>query len=133
MREHLLVTVDGLVADPSPPPAKIEVRELTKESETTGEAILRGVSVVVPVGVIVGIIGPSGSGKSTFLRALNRLWEPPAGSVMLDGRDIRDLDVLALRRRVGMLFQMPALFDGNPLILYLEERKSPLFILCAPF
>ncbi|KAG6513055.1 protein STAR1-like isoform X2 [Zingiber officinale] len=110
---ELLVTVDDLAADSSPPAPKIEVRELTKESETTGEAILRGVSVAVPAGVIVGIIGPSGSGKSTLLRALNRLWEPPAGSVMLDGRDIRDLDVLALRRTVGMLFQMPALFDGT--------------------
>jgi ABC-type multidrug transport system fused ATPase/permease subunit len=61
----------------------------------------------------MGIIGPSGSGKSTLLRALNRLWEPAPGAVLLDGADIRGLDVLALRRRVGMLFQLPAMFDGT--------------------
>ncbi|PPS19901.1 hypothetical protein GOBAR_AA00660 [Gossypium barbadense] len=63
--------------------------------------------------MIVGIIGPSGSGKSTLLRALNRLWEPPSDTVFLDGRDIVDLDVLGLRRKVGMLFQLPVLFQGT--------------------
>ncbi|CAN6215790.1 unnamed protein product [Urochloa humidicola] len=61
----------------------------------------------------MGIIGPSGSGKSTLLRALNRLWEPAPGAVFLDGADICGLDVRALRRRVGMLFQQPAMFDGT--------------------
>ncbi|CAN4100158.1 unnamed protein product [Withania somnifera] len=61
----------------------------------------------------MGIIGPSGSGKSTFLRALNRLWEPPNNTVFLDGADICDLDVLCLRRKVGMLFQLPVLFEGT--------------------
>jgi len=69
--------------------------------------------VDIPKGGIVGIIGPSGSGKSTLLRALNRLWEPPLGTVFLDGHDICDLDVLSLRRKVGMLFQLPALFEGT--------------------
>ncbi|XP_010265391.1 PREDICTED: ABC transporter I family member 17 isoform X2 [Nelumbo nucifera] len=92
--------------------SKIQVRGLTRVSDT-GVPILNGVSVDIPKGVIVGIIGPSGSGKSTLLRALNRLWEPPAGTVLLDGRDICDLDVLTLRRKVGMLFQLPVLFDGT--------------------
>lgn len=61
----------------------------------------------------MGIIGPSGSGKSTLLRALNRLWEPPSGTVFLDGKDITGVDVLELRRKVGMLFQLPVLFEGN--------------------
>nr|CAD1827582.1 unnamed protein product [Ananas comosus var. bracteatus] len=60
-----------------------------------------------------GVIGPSGSGKSTLLRALNRLWEPAPGSVFLDAHDICRLDVLALRRKVGMLFQLPAMFEGT--------------------
>ncbi|KAJ0985104.1 hypothetical protein J5N97_003460 [Dioscorea zingiberensis] len=93
--------------------AKIRVERLERLSETTGEAILKGISLEIPKGAIVGIIGPSGSGKSTLLRALNRLWEPSAGAVFLDGDDISRLDVLSLRRRVGMLFQLPALFDGT--------------------
>lgn len=114
--EHLLV-VD--VEDPSPdqeetqrPLTKFGIRDLRKESDA-GDPILNGISVEIPKGVIVGIIGPSGSGKSTMLRALNRLWEPPLGTVFLDGRDICDLDVLTLRRKVGMLFQLPALFEGT--------------------
>ncbi|RWV88422.1 hypothetical protein BHE74_00041564 [Ensete ventricosum] len=114
VREHLLVNVDGASGLDSPAKkAKFQVRDLTRQSETTGEMILSKVNLDVPEGVIVGIIGPSGSGKSTLLRALNRLWEPPSGSVLLDGQDICKLDVLTLRRRVGMLFQLPALFDGK--------------------
>ncbi|KMT13216.1 hypothetical protein BVRB_4g086170 [Beta vulgaris subsp. vulgaris] len=91
---------------------KIEIKNLRKLSDK-GVCILDGVNLQIPKGMIVGIIGPSGSGKSTLLRALNRLWEPPAETVFLDGRDICDLDVLAVRRRVGMLFQLPALFQGT--------------------
>ncbi|PKA49476.1 Protein STAR1 [Apostasia shenzhenica] len=116
IKEHLLINIDS----PLPPSAalgavKMSVRGLSKASETTGELILRGLTVDFPAGKVVGIIGPSGSGKSTLLRALNRLWEPPAGaaSVFLDGEDVRRLDVLSLRRRVGMLFQLPALFEGT--------------------
>jgi ABC-type multidrug transport system fused ATPase/permease subunit len=108
--EHLLV-VD--VEEPSPEVAETKFRivNLAKESDA-GVPILNVINAEIPKGVIVGIIGPSGSGKSTMLRALNRLWEPPLGTVFLDGRDIRDLDVLTLRRKVGMLFQLPALFEG---------------------
>lgn len=89
------------------------MRGLTRRSEARGEEILRGVDLDVPHGVVVGVIGPSGSGKSTLLRALNRLWEPAPGAVLLDGVDICGIDVLALRRKVGMLFQLPAMFDGT--------------------
>ncbi|KAK6147954.1 hypothetical protein DH2020_018866 [Rehmannia glutinosa] len=92
--------------------AKIEVRDLTKVSDKDVR-ILRKVNVDIPRGMIMGVIGPSGSGKSTFLRALNRLWEPASGCVLLDGVDICELDVLNLRRKVGMLFQLPVLFEGT--------------------
>lgn len=91
--------------------AKFRIRNLTKVSDA-GVPILNGINMDIPKGMIVGIIGPSGSGKSTVLRALNRLWEPPSGTVFLDGHDVKDLDVLGHRRKVGMLFQLPALFDG---------------------
>lgn len=93
-------------------PAKISVKNLTL-ALGNHNAILRDVSFDAPAGQITSLIGPSGSGKSTLLRCLNRLWEPPAGTVRLDGEDITDLDVLALRRRVGMLFQSAALFEGS--------------------
>ncbi|WVZ25677.1 hypothetical protein V8G54_004221 [Vigna mungo] len=104
-REHLL-EVD---ANAKP---KFQIKNLTRVSDG-GVSILKGINLDIPKGVIVGVIGPSGSGKSTLLRALNRLWEPPSASVFLDGQDITHLDVLSLRRKVGMLFQLPALFQGT--------------------
>ncbi|KAJ7969473.1 ABC transporter-like protein [Quillaja saponaria] len=109
--EHLLVVgVEVDAGDEIQP--KFGIRNLRKLSDA-GVPILNGVNVDIPKGVIVGIVGPSGSGKSTMLRALNRLWEPPTSTVFLDGRDICDLDVLSLRRKVGMLFQLPVLFEGT--------------------
>ena len=60
-----------------------------------------------------GIVGPSGAGKSTLLRLLNRLADPTAGVVRYRGRDLRATDVLALRRDVGLVPQLPALLEGT--------------------
>ncbi|XP_077238383.1 ABC transporter I family member 17-like [Tasmannia lanceolata] len=112
-RQHLLVDIqdDHLERNLMPNP-KFRIRNLTKLSDA-GVPILSGVCVDIPKGAIVGIIGPSGSGKSTLLRAMNRLWEPEPGSVFLDDSDICDLEVLSLRRKVGMLFQLPVIFEGT--------------------
>jgi ABC-type methionine transport system ATPase subunit len=72
--------------------------------------ILKGVSAGFPEGEITCVVGPSGAGKSTLLRAVNRLIEPAAGEVYLDGSPTSGMDPLLLRRRVGMVFQLPALF-----------------------
>lgn len=109
------------------PETKIRVSGLTKDSNN-GVTVLNKVSVDIPRGVIVGIIGPSGSGKSTFLRALNRLWEPPSGTVFLDGKDICELDVLSLRRHIGMLFQLPALFEGIHFLFLLASLKRSISV-----
>lgn len=93
-------------------PSKISVNNLNLSLQK-GPFILRGISLEISAGQITGVIGPSGSGKSTLLRCLNRLWEPPVGAVFLEGTDITVLNVLDLRRRVGMLFQSAALFEGT--------------------
>jgi ABC-type multidrug transport system fused ATPase/permease subunit len=67
----------------------------------------------MPGGEITAVVGPSGAGKSTLLRAINRLIEPSSGEVYLDGEPTSGLDPLQLRRRVGMVFQIPALFGGS--------------------
>ena len=64
-------------------------------------------------GETLAIVGPSGSGKSSLLRLLNRLDEPTAGTVYLDGVDYRDVAPRELRRRVGMVTQRPFLFPGT--------------------
>jgi putative ABC transport system ATP-binding protein len=75
--------------------------------------ILDNVSFAVAPGHVFTVLGPSGSGKSTLLRTIDRLIEPTSGRVLLDGRPAADLPVQQLRRRVGMVFQTAALFDGT--------------------
>ena len=69
-------------------------------------------SARIPADGLTAIVGPSGSGKTTLLRLLNRLDDPDAGEVLLDGRDVRSYDVLDLRRRVQLVGQVPVSFPG---------------------
>lgn len=81
----------------------------------TGESreILSDINLTIPEGQILTITGPSGSGKSSLLLLLNMMRDATNGSIFLDGEDIRGLDVLELRKRVGMVFQKPYLFKGS--------------------
>ncbi len=74
-----------------------------------GTQILKGIDLHGSEGQITSIVGPSGAGKSTLLRAVNRLIEPTAGEVYLDGTPTSAMNPLELRRRVEMIFQLPAL------------------------
>ena len=106
-------TTEPALAGPSA--TKLEVRNL---SAYFGEVqAVRDVSIAIGERQVLAIIGPSGCGKSTFLRCLNRMHEtaPHArveGRVLLDDRDIYDsaVSAVAVRRRVGMVFQRPAPF-----------------------
>ncbi len=75
--------------------------------------VLSDVDLAVAGRGITVVLGPSGSGKSTLTRLCNRLLDPTSGRVRLRGTDVRELDVLELRRTVGMVFQRPTLFDGS--------------------
>jgi putative ABC transport system ATP-binding protein len=81
--------------------------------EIGGERILDEVSLDVESGETVAIVGPSGAGKSSLLRLLNRLDEPTAGTVSLDGTDYRTIEPERLRKRVGLVPQDPALRSGT--------------------
>jgi osmoprotectant transport system ATP-binding protein len=86
----------------------IELRDLVKRF---GETLaVDGVTLEVERGECVFLIGASGCGKTTTLKMVNRLVEPSAGSVRLDGRDTRALEPWALRRRIGYVFQRIGLF-----------------------
>ena len=90
----------------------IEVKNLEK---SFGDLhILKGITTTIEKGEKVVIIGPSGSGKSTFLRSLNLLEEPSAGSITFDGLEITNpkTDIDQIRRRMGMVFQHFNLFPN---------------------
>ncbi|HEX4868954.1 MAG TPA: phosphate ABC transporter ATP-binding protein [Acidimicrobiales bacterium] len=81
--------------------------------EAGGRRILDGVTAELPDRGVTCLVGPSGSGKSTMLRLCNRLEVPTSGVVRFRGTDLAELDVLAHRRRVGMVFQRPTPFPGT--------------------
>lgn len=78
-----------------------------------GKPILSHLTLDIEPAGVLGIIGPSGSGKSTFLRLLNKLISPSAGTIYYKGRDLATLSARELRREVGMLQQKPYLFEGS--------------------
>lgn len=87
---------------------------LDKVTVTVGTArLLDHVTAEVPSGQCTAVVGPSGAGKSTLLRLLNRLAEPSSGRVLFDGTPMPELDVLALRRRVGLVAQRPTLLTDR--------------------
>ncbi|WP_323136095.1 amino acid ABC transporter ATP-binding protein [Streptomyces sp. NBC_01481] len=90
--------------------AEIEIRGLHKSFGDN--EVLRGIDLEVARGEVVCVIGPSGSGKSTLLRCVNLLEEPTSGKVFVGGTEVTDLDVDidAVRRRIGMVFQQFNLF-----------------------
>jgi ATP-binding cassette, subfamily B, bacterial len=70
------------------------------------------VSFHVEPGQVVGLVGPTGAGKSTLLSLLPRFYDPQAGRVFIDGRDVRDITVDTLRRQFSIVLQEPLLFSG---------------------
>ena len=84
--------------------------ELDRVTVERGPArLLDAVTARIEAGRCTAVVGPSGAGKSTLLRLLNRLEEPSAGRVLLDGVPLAELDVLRLRRRVALVAQRPTL------------------------
>ncbi|NKQ56929.1 ATP-binding cassette domain-containing protein [Amycolatopsis sp. K13G38] len=81
---------------------------------TRGDAhLLTEITADIPAGQCTAVVGASGAGKTTLLRLLNRLDDPSAGQVLLDDVPLPELDVLALRRRVGLVAQRPVLLTDD--------------------
>ncbi|KAA0589563.1 ATP-binding cassette domain-containing protein [Azospirillum oryzae] len=76
-------------------------------------AALEGFSLAVKPGERVALVGPSGAGKSTVFQLLLRYYDPQAGSVRLDGVELRDADPVEVRRRLGLVAQDPVVFSAN--------------------
>jgi ATP-binding cassette subfamily B protein len=103
---------------PSPAPVPAHAPRLSFDSLSftypgSDVAALSGVTLDVPAGTTLGVLGPTGSGKSTLLRCLGRLLNPPAGSLRVDGSDLRTLDLDAWRSQMAYVPQRAFLFSES--------------------
>jgi ATP-binding cassette subfamily B protein len=108
--------IDDRAADPAIPAnlvfrGEIEFRDLSFSYGDT--PVLRGISLTIPAGSSLAIVGPTGSGKSTLVSLLSRLYEAPEGSLLIDGRPVRDYPLAVLRRNIGMVPQETFLFSST--------------------
>ena len=91
-------------------PAAIAFNSVSKSYGSGGRKVLDDVSLAVGEREFLAVVGPSGSGKTTLLRLINRLIDPTEGTVRVTGEDVRIVDPIALRRRIGYVFQGVGLF-----------------------
>ncbi|TFW37318.1 ABC transporter ATP-binding protein [Pseudomonas putida] len=94
-------------------PGELRLETLSFAHEGRQGAVLNNVQVSIPGGLKVAISGASGVGKSTLIDLLQRFYDPDAGRILLDGVDLRDLDLAALRRRIAVVSQDIVLFRGT--------------------
>ncbi|NLV91651.1 MAG: ABC transporter ATP-binding protein [Firmicutes bacterium] len=98
---------------PVPLQGEIEVRNLTFAYEKKQEPVLKNISFHVPAGSTLAIVGRTGSGKTTLMNLLLRLYNPPRGTILLDGREIRDIPLKQLRSSIGYVPQDTFLFSTS--------------------
>ncbi len=82
-------------------------------SYVPGEPVLRGIDLVVEPGQVVALVGSSGSGKSTLVDLILRFYDPTQGRVLIDGMDLRDLNLASLRGKMGIVTQEVILFNDT--------------------
>lgn len=88
----------------------IEFNNVSKKFNIAGYNAVDNVSLTIEEGEFITILGSSGCGKTTLLKMINRLYEPSGGTITLFGEDIKDVDVVKLRRRIGYVIQQVGLF-----------------------
>ena len=100
-------------ADPGELTGDVDIRHVTFGYDADAPPVLDDVSLHVPAGSFVALVGPSGSGKSSILRLLLGFESPSSGSIYFDGQDIAGLDPLALRRQFGVVLQDAGIIAGD--------------------
>lgn len=116
-----LLNTRSLIEDPGPQdlPVQTQRPELSLDQVTfcyptrPGQAALRDFSLPIKAGKSLALVGPSGAGKSTVFELLQRFYDPQQGRILLNGEDIRELDLQQLRSHIALVPQQPALFTGD--------------------
>ena len=105
--------VNASKSDPGDLNGRIEVSHVSFRYRADGPLVLNDVSLEFPPGRYVAIVGPSGSGKSSLLRLMLGLDTPENGAIYYDGRDLAQLDVHKLRRKIGVVVQNGRIRQGS--------------------
>jgi subfamily B ATP-binding cassette protein MsbA len=113
MDEHAEIKEKPNAVDLPPLRREIEFHDVHFGYGDESRAVLRGVSLTVPAGKLVALVGESGGGKSTLTKLLPRFHDPTSGAVLWDGIDLRDARVVSLRRQLALVTQETVLFNDT--------------------
>ena len=92
---------------------RVEYRGVSLAYQDDGDTVLRDISLSIPAGRTIALVGHSGSGKTSLIRLLPRLYEPTSGEIRIDGHDIRELTLASLRRHIAYVGQEVTLFNDT--------------------
>ncbi|WP_025869698.1 ABC transporter ATP-binding protein [Methylobacillus glycogenes] len=129
-RIFLMLDTQPEINDPAQPrsPAvtkgEVEFRDVSfAYNPKATQPVLKNLSLHIPAGEVLAIVGPTGHGKSTLVQLLTRFYEVQQGQVLIDGQDVRDYAQQDLRRKVGVVLQDNVLFSGT--VLHNLRLASP--------
>ena len=75
--------------------------------------MIHDLNLTIPAGKTTALVGPTGAGKSTLFNLIERFYETSSGRILVDGHDLRDLEMSSYRRQIGLVLQDPFLFSGS--------------------
>lgn len=102
----------------------IEFRNVGFAYEKDGNHVLRDINFKVKAGERVGIIGSTGSGKSSLIHLIPRLYDVTEGAILIDGNDVRNLNIKALRSQISVVTQSPTIFSGSIATNLIQGNKD---------
>ena len=112
-REMIPVGGTAQIVNPSQVRGHLALSNVSFRYPGSGQTVLREINLEVEPGETIALVGRSGAGKTTLCNLVARFYDPTSGSIMLDGRDLRELDVDSYRRLLSIVEQDVFLFDGS--------------------